>query len=73
MSPKMDTQKSAKSATVTGKAVKGFTDEERAAMKERALSQPDPDHRDDLLDAIHGRHFDLPRDLPRAAPSGQGG
>ncbi len=36
MSPKMDAQKSAKSATVTGKAVKGFTDEERAAMKERA-------------------------------------
>jgi uncharacterized protein YdhG (YjbR/CyaY superfamily) len=32
----MDTQKSARSATVTGKAVKGFTDEERAAMKERA-------------------------------------
>src|SRR3977135_3647140 len=36
MSPKTDTQKSAKSATVTGSAVKGFTDEERAAMKERA-------------------------------------
>ena len=36
MSPKTDIQKSAKSATVTGKAVKGFTDEERAAMKERA-------------------------------------
>src|SRR5256712_9831979 len=36
MSPKTDTQKSAKSATVTGKAVKGFTDEERVAMKERA-------------------------------------
>src|SRR5438445_120595 len=34
MSPKTDTQKSAKRATVTGKAVKGFTDEERAAMKE---------------------------------------
>src|SRR6266540_4596770 len=34
--PKTDTQKSAKSATVTGKVVKGFTDEERAAMKERA-------------------------------------
>ena len=31
-----DRQKSAKSATVTGKAVKGFTDEERVAMKERA-------------------------------------
>src|SRR6266516_4471867 len=36
MSPKTGTQKSAKSASVTGKAVKGFTDEERAAMKERA-------------------------------------
>src|SRR5256712_12516366 len=36
MGPKTDTKKSAKSATVTGKAVKGFTDEERAAMKERA-------------------------------------
>jgi len=35
MSPKPDTRKSAKSASVTGKAVKGFTDEERAAMKER--------------------------------------
>src|SRR5712692_7658082 len=35
MSPKTDRQKSAKSATVTGKAIKGFTDEERAAMKER--------------------------------------
>ena len=36
MSPKTATQKSAKSAAVTGKAVKGFTDDERAAMKERA-------------------------------------
>jgi uncharacterized protein YdhG (YjbR/CyaY superfamily) len=36
MSPKTDTQKSAKSATMTGKVVKGFTEEERAAMKERA-------------------------------------
>ena len=36
MSPKTDTRKSPKSATVTGKVVKGFTDEERAAMKERA-------------------------------------
>ena len=30
------TQKSAKSATASGKKSKGFTDEERAAMKERA-------------------------------------
>jgi uncharacterized protein YdhG (YjbR/CyaY superfamily) len=36
MRPKKETQKSAKSATITGKAVTGFTDEERVAMKERA-------------------------------------
>jgi uncharacterized protein YdhG (YjbR/CyaY superfamily) len=36
MSPKQDTQKSAKSTTATNKQSKGFTDEERAAMKERA-------------------------------------
>jgi uncharacterized protein YdhG (YjbR/CyaY superfamily) len=36
MSPKKDTQKSAKSTNGTGKKLKGFTDEERAAMKERA-------------------------------------
>jgi len=36
MSPKKDTQKSAKSTTAINKKAKGFTDEERAAMKERA-------------------------------------
>jgi len=36
MSPKEDTQKSAKSTTAINKKSKGFTDEERAAMKERA-------------------------------------
>jgi uncharacterized protein YdhG (YjbR/CyaY superfamily) len=36
MSPKKDTQKSAKSTTAISKETKGFTDEERAAMKERA-------------------------------------
>src|SRR5438132_8063105 len=36
MRPKKETQKSAKSATVTGKAIEGWTDEERVAMKERA-------------------------------------
>ena len=35
MSPKKDTQKSAKSTTAIGKKFKGFTDEERVAMKER--------------------------------------
>jgi uncharacterized protein YdhG (YjbR/CyaY superfamily) len=33
---KKGTKKSTKSTTVTGKASKGFTDEERAAMRERA-------------------------------------
>ena len=36
MSPKKDMQKSAKSTTASGKKSKGFTDEERSAMKERA-------------------------------------
>jgi uncharacterized protein YdhG (YjbR/CyaY superfamily) len=36
MSPKKETLKSAKSASAAGKPVAGFTDEERAAMKERA-------------------------------------
>ena len=37
MSPKKDTQKSAKSTTAIDKTSTGFTNEERAAMKERAL------------------------------------
>ena len=36
MSPKKDTQKSPKSTTAINKKSNGFTDEERAAMKERA-------------------------------------
>src|SRR3989441_10775943 len=36
MSPKKETQKSAKSTTAIDKKSKGFTDEERAAMKARA-------------------------------------
>jgi uncharacterized protein YdhG (YjbR/CyaY superfamily) len=36
MSAKKSPQKSAKSTTASGKKSKGFTDEERAAMKERA-------------------------------------
>jgi uncharacterized protein YdhG (YjbR/CyaY superfamily) len=37
MSPKKDTRKSGKSTTAIKKKVKGFTEEERAAMRERAL------------------------------------
>jgi uncharacterized protein YdhG (YjbR/CyaY superfamily) len=36
MSPKKETQKSAKRTTATKKKPEGFTDDERAAMKERA-------------------------------------
>jgi hypothetical protein len=36
MSPKQATQKSARGTTAIGKTIKGFTSEERAAMKERA-------------------------------------
>ena len=36
MSPKKGTRKSAKSTTATNRKSKGFTDEERAAMRERA-------------------------------------
>ena len=36
MSPKRDTQKSVKSTTATDKKSKGFTSEDRAAMKDRA-------------------------------------
>jgi uncharacterized protein YdhG (YjbR/CyaY superfamily) len=36
MNSKKSTQKPAKSTTATGKTFKGFTDEERVAMKERA-------------------------------------
>src|SRR5437867_3656841 len=54
MSPKTGTQKSAKSASVTGRAVKGFTDEERAAMKERAqeLKADKADGESDVLAKI---------------------
>ncbi len=36
MNPKKETRKSAKGTTATDKKARGFTDEERAAMKERA-------------------------------------
>jgi uncharacterized protein YdhG (YjbR/CyaY superfamily) len=39
MTAKKATQKSAKSTTATNKKSKGFTDEERAAMRERAQEQ----------------------------------
>jgi uncharacterized protein YdhG (YjbR/CyaY superfamily) len=52
MSPKKSTQKSAKSTS--GKASNGFTDEERAAMKERAreLKAKKEDGEDEVLAKI---------------------
>ena len=45
MSPKKDTQKPASTTTATGKTSKGFTDEERAAMKERSRELKASAHR----------------------------
>ena len=45
MSAKKATQKSTKSTTAIGKKSKGFTDEERAAMKERAQELKAAGHR----------------------------
>jgi len=45
MSPKKDMQKSAKSTTTINKRSQGFTDEERAAMRERAQELKAPTRR----------------------------
>ncbi len=54
MSPKKDTQKPAKRSTATTKKFKGFTDEERAAMKERVreLKADKPDDESSVLAKI---------------------
>jgi len=54
MSPKKDTQKPAKRSTATTKKSKGFTDEERAAMKERVreLKADKPDDESSVLAKI---------------------
>jgi uncharacterized protein YdhG (YjbR/CyaY superfamily) len=52
MSAKKATQKTAKSTTAINKKSKGFTDEERAAMKERAQELKAEAHESDLLAKI---------------------
>jgi uncharacterized protein YdhG (YjbR/CyaY superfamily) len=54
MSPKKDTQKPAKRGTAITKKFKGFTDEERAAMKERVreLKADKPDDESSVLAKI---------------------
>ena len=48
------TQKSAKSTTATGEKSKGFTDEERAAMKERAQELKAEARRGSRADKVDG-------------------
>src|SRR5205809_7839391 len=54
MSPKEDTQKSVKSTTATNKKVTGFTDEERAAMKEYLQERKTPTARGPRADKADG-------------------
>jgi uncharacterized protein YdhG (YjbR/CyaY superfamily) len=54
MSPKKDPQKSAKSTTVSNKKFTGFTDEERAAMKERVQEMKTSEGRGPRADKADG-------------------
>ena len=54
MSPKMDTQKSAKSTPVINKKFKGFTDEERAAMKDHVQEMKTSEGRGPRADKAEG-------------------
>jgi uncharacterized protein YdhG (YjbR/CyaY superfamily) len=54
MSQKKGTQKSAKIATATGKKFKGFTDEERGAMKERIQELKADERRGSRADKADG-------------------
>jgi len=54
MSPKKETQKAAKTTTGTNKKSKGFTAEERAAMKERAQELKTEARRGRRADAADG-------------------
>ena len=60
MSSKTDTQKAARSVTVTGKAVKGFTDEEKSAMKERAKELKAGAEREDGLRDLLAKIAEMP-------------
>jgi uncharacterized protein YdhG (YjbR/CyaY superfamily) len=60
MSAKKPTQKSAKSTTATGKTSKGFTAEERAAMKERAQELKEEGRRADGESALLAKIAEMP-------------
>jgi len=54
MSPKKDTQKSVRSTAATNKEIEGFTDEERAAMKERVQEIKATARRSPRADKVDG-------------------
>jgi uncharacterized protein YdhG (YjbR/CyaY superfamily) len=61
------TQKSAKSTAASGKTSKGFTDEERAAMKERLLEQKASASRADGERALLAKIAEMPEPERRMA------
>ncbi len=61
MSASKATQKSAKSTTANNKKSKGFTDEERAAMKERAQELKAEEPRVDGESAVLAKIAEMPR------------
>ena len=68
MSPKKETQKAAKTTTGTNKKSKGFTAEERAAMKERAQELKTEARRGRRADAADGERDVLAKiaEMPKA-------
>jgi uncharacterized protein YdhG (YjbR/CyaY superfamily) len=68
MSAKKATQKSAKSTTASGKKSKGFTDEERAAMKERAQEMKSEARRGSRADKADGENDVLAKIAEMPAP-----
>ena len=68
MSPKKETQKPANSTTATNKKSKGFTDEERAAMKERAQELKAEGRRDARTDRTGGESDVLAKIAEMAEP-----
>src|SRR5207237_5779217 len=68
MSPKKDTQKSAMSTTAISKKSKGFTDDERAAMKERAQELKAEGRRGPRADKADGESAVLAKIAEMPAP-----
>jgi uncharacterized protein YdhG (YjbR/CyaY superfamily) len=61
MSAKKARQKSAKSPTATGKTLKGFTDAERRAMKERAQELKAAERKADAESAVLAKIAEMPQ------------